>query len=312
MTIRQATEQDRHSLVQLWQTASYVHLHAEWQPPIDWLGNPTFVLWEEPTKRVLAWPRKAEMRLQACLAVVADPLPAAWVRIAAAASTTALVDTLNELFTATWPAIEAQGITELGWLVLEPAAPRWLPDLGFTPLVELITYVKLLRDEPTPPGNDQVQIRPVRVEEMEQLAVLDAAAYEPLWRYSAETLALARPQSLQFDVALLGEKIVGSLFSMAGDQRGSAHLVRLTVSPEVQGQGVGRSLMNHFLRQCRQQDIYHISLNTQMDNRPSQKLYHLYGFHTLPNRVAVWHKRVNTPDNATPHLSLAPELSLPL
>ena len=292
MTIRQATEQDRSALVHLWQTASYAHVHAEWQMPIDWLGVPGFVVWEEPARRFLIWSRQVEMELRACLAVVADPLPAAWVRLAAAASTTGLIDTLQQLLTAAWPALAAQGITQLGWLVMDPLAPNWLTELGFTPLVDLITYMKVLDYAPLPPGNEAVEIRPVRDEELAQIAALDAAAYDPLWRYSAASLALARPQSLDFNVALLEGEIVGSLFSMAGGSHHSAHLVRLTVSPQAQGQGVGRSLMNQFLHQCRQRGFDHISLNTQMDNIPSQKLYTLYGFHTLSERVAVWHRPV--------------------
>lgn len=300
MIIRQATEQDRPTLAHLWQTASYAHVHAEWQMPLDWLGAPGFVVWEEPVPRLLSWSRKADMTLRACLAVVADPLPAAWVRLAAASSTTDLSDTLQKLLRAVWPAITAQGITQLGWLVMDPQAPTWLGELDFAPLVDLITYVKYLGHDPLPPGNDRVLIRPVREDELAQVAALDAAAYDPLWRYSASSLALARPQGLDFNVALLGEKIVGSLFSMAGGNSHSAHLVRLTVSPDAQGQGVGRSLMNHFLHQCRQRGFDHISLNTQEDNIPSQKLYTLYGFHTLPERVAVWHRRVIVPGNATP------------
>ncbi len=293
MTIRLAQLTDRQALVSLWQTAPYVHLHAEWQLPVEWLGEPGFVVWAEPVRRALAWPVETGDVLRACLALVADPLPAGWVRIAAASITSALADTFQPLLESAWPTIIEQGITELGWLILEPRTPSFLPHLGFAPLTELETYIKT--DGPTrqPASNERVQIRPVRVEDMAAIVRLDAAAYAPLWRYSHQTFTLARPQALTFDVALWDEQIVGSLLSMPGDDRGSAHLVRLTVSPQVQGRGVGRTLMNHFLAQCCQRGLSHISLNTQLDNASSQRLYRQYGFRPWGARVGVWRKEVS-------------------
>lgn len=295
MTIRTAQISDRHLLAHLWQTAGYVHVHAEWQLPVDWLGEPGFVVWDETTTRSLTFPPRDERILRACLALVADPLPSAWVRIAAAHDPTTLVDTFLPLFAAVWPTLLQQGVTELGWLVMEPPTELLLPHLGFSPLTELETYVKRDLHTPEPPANDHVMIRPLHPDDIEQVTKLDAAAYAPLWRYSAQALTLARPQSLTFTVALLEERIVGYLFSTPSDERGGAHLVRLTVSPQAQGQGVGRTLLNDFIRECRLRRLDYISLNTQIDNLTSQRLYHQYGFQPLPSRIAVWSRLVDSP-----------------
>lgn len=294
MTIRTAQISDRHLLAHLWQTAGYVHVHAEWQLPVDWLGEPGFVVWDETTVRPLIFPPRDEKILRACLALIADPLPSAWVRIAAAYDPTTLVDTFHPLLATVWPTLLQQGVTELGWLVMEPPTQLLLPHLGFNPLTELETYVKGDLYTPEPPGNDQVMIRPLQPDDLTQVAKLDAAAYEPLWRYSAQALALARPQALTFTVALLEEQIVGYLFSTPSDEPRGAHLVRLTVSPQAQGQGVGRSLLNHFIRECRLRGLDHISLNTQTDNVPSQRLYRQYSFQSLPSRVAVWNRFIDS------------------
>lgn len=290
--IRLATLEDRAALLQLWQAAAYVHVHAEWQLPVDWLGAPGFMVWEDAVARPLTYPPTLEKRLLACLALIADPLPAAWVRIAAASNLLTLRETFTPLLDALWPMLHKQQVQELGWLVTEPTAPTFLPHLGFAPLTELLTYEKWDLHTPLPPGNPRVQIRPVREAELGVLAAVDAAAYQPLWRYSETALTLARPQTLTFDVACIEEQIVGYLFSLAGDRRGGAHLVRLTVTPQAQGQGVGRSLMNHFLHQCQQYSLDHISLNTQIDNMASRRLYHQYGFRSLPDQMAVWHKPI--------------------
>lgn len=290
--IRLAALEDRTALVQLWQAAAYRHVHAEWQLPLEWLGSPGFVVWEDEVTRPLTYPSLAEKQVQACLALIADPLPAAWVRFAAAHNHLPLADTFSHLLEALWPTLREQQIQELGWLVTEPTAPTFLPHLGFAPLTELITYETWGLHSPFPPGNDQIQIRPVREAELGQLAVMDAAAYQPLWRYSEMALALARPQALTFDVACLDGKIVGYLFSLAGEFKRGAHLVRLTVSPEAQGQGIGRSLLNHFLHQCQSGGLDHISLNTQIDNIASRRLYHQYGFRSLTDQIAVWHRPI--------------------
>lgn len=292
MSIRTAQPTDRHVLLTFWQTAPYVHLHTEWQLPAEWLGQPGFVVAEEQITRPLTFPPRTETILNSCLAVVADPLPAAWVRVAAARSPHALADSFNPLLETLWPILRARGVTQVGWLVLEPQTPSFLPRLGFAQHNELITYVKDELNTPPLPGNDAIMVRPAQAEDITAIERLDAAAYDPLWRYSEQTLTLARPQCLTFDVALWNEQLVGYLFSMSGEERGGVHLVRLTVSPAAQGQGVARTLMNHFLTQCRLQGRTHISLNTQIDNAPSQRLYQRYGFRTVPGRVAVWDRKI--------------------
>ncbi|MBK9054540.1 MAG: GNAT family N-acetyltransferase [Chloroflexi bacterium] len=293
MTIRTAQISDRHLLAQLWQTAGYVHVHAEWQLPVDWLGEPGFVVWDESTTRPLTFPPREEMILRACLALIADPLPSAWVRIAAAHDPTTLIDSFQPLLAAVWPTLIEQGVTEVGWLVMEPPTQLLLPHLGFGPMTELETYVKRDLHTAEPPSNERVTLRALRQSDIERVTELDAAAYAPLWRYSAQALTLARPQALTFTVALLEDQIVGYLFSTASDEPGGAHLVRLTVSPQMQGQGVGRTLLNQFIRECRLRGLDHISLNTQTDNLPSQKLYRQYGFRSLPSRIAVWNRPVD-------------------
>ena len=83
-----------------------------------------------------------------------------------------------------------------------------------------------------PPGLD---IRPALVEELPLLAEIEEDAFEPRWRHSAQSLYLAWRQSLSFDVALLDGQPVGFQFSTGGG--GGAHLARMTVRPERQGQG---------------------------------------------------------------------------
>ena len=92
-------------------------------------------------------------------------------------------------------------------------------------------------------------------------------------------------QSLRFDVAEIDNRIVAFQYSTRSDSR-SAHLVRITVHPDVQGQGVGTALLNSAFTQLQHSGYRFISLNTQIGNLPSQTLYHKFSF--------------GRPDNATP------------
>ena len=140
MTIRTAQISDRHLLAQLWQTAGYVHVHAEWQLPVDWLGEPGFVVWDESATRPLTFPPREEMILRACLALIADPLPSAWVRIAAAHDPTTLVDSFQPLLAAVWPTLTMQGAPKLCGLAREPPPHLCLPLRGFGPVTTLRPY----------------------------------------------------------------------------------------------------------------------------------------------------------------------------
>jgi len=74
--VRVANSGDKRAIIRLIRGAPFCHIHADWRLPVDWLGWPEFLLYEGNDK---------DGDLVACLAATADPLPAAWVRIAAAA-----------------------------------------------------------------------------------------------------------------------------------------------------------------------------------------------------------------------------------
>ena len=62
----------------------------------------------------------------------------------------------------------------------------------------------------------------------------------------------------------------------------------MTVDPRFQGSGVGTQLLARAFEGYRQKGIQHISLNTQADNQPSQKLYKRFGFQPSGQKFPVW------------------------
>jgi ribosomal protein S18 acetylase RimI-like enzyme len=123
---------------------------------------------------------------------------------------------------------------------------------------------------------------------MAALAAVEAAAFDPLWRHSAEGLKLAQGQAICFDVALVGEQIAGFQYSASNYNGSSAHLVRITVHPAFQGTGVGSALMKAAIEQYRRQGLRRVSLNTQLDNFVSHRLYEKFGFYRSGDQLPVW------------------------
>ena len=129
-------------------------------------------------------------------------------------------------------------------------------------------------------------IRPVDLEDLPLLEQIEAEAFEPLWRHSAEGLALAARQTLSFDVAERDGRVLGFQFSTA--TRRGAHLSRMTVDPAFQRSGVGSALLAHALAGYQRLGAGQVTLNTQVDNYASQQLYERFGFQANGERFPVW------------------------
>lgn len=263
--VRRATQADAAAVFDLIQNGTYVHVHADWHAPGDWLGAPGFVVFEAG--------KVPSRRITSCLAVTADPAPAAWVRLAAVRSA-ASFDQFQAMMVAVIDGAGAD-IDEIAWFLIDYWPVRWLQRMGFVQVNEVVSYRK---DDFRAPeaGNRDVEIRPVTQSDFAQLAALEAAAFEPRWRHSESALFLAWRQSYSFDVATQEGRPVGFQFSTRG--RVGAHLARMTVLPEYQGRGIGAALLAHAVAAYRRDGLLPITLNTQTDNIPSQRLYERFGF----------------------------------
>ncbi len=288
--IRRATKADAGAILRLLNTAVYSHLHVDWHLPGDWIGSPGFVVVpkvEKAASKALAarlFPERDDV--SACLAATADPLPAAWVRVAALASEADAEQILANMLACTVPVLRQQGATQLAWLAVEEWPGRWLPRLGFAPRSYIETFVKEDRQLPEVASVPGLIIREVYSSDFEALAKLEEASFAPIWRQSARAFAVARPQSLSFDVAVLDDEIVG--YQLSARANAGAHLVRLTVNPAKQGLGIGSALLKHAFVHYYRQGLYTVSLNTQVENKTSQKLYLKFGFQPSQQRLAVW------------------------
>jgi ribosomal protein S18 acetylase RimI-like enzyme len=290
--IRLATSKDAHQIWQLFHQAMYTHSHADWHLPGDWLDTGGFVVSEAvgAARATSIFGRNSE-GLLACLAVAADPPPAAWVRVTAIRRSGHTEETLAAMIDAVVPFLKESGVTELGWLAVESWPDEFLPQIGFRRVNWITTFLK--EGTHVPAGiesidSSEVTIRPVEKEDLVRLVEIETAAFAPLWRHSEEGLKLALRETVCFDVALVDEQIVGFQYSAPNQQGAGAHLVRITVHPSVQGFGVGSALMQAAFEKYRSRGMNRVSLNTQLDNIASHRLYEKFGFYRTGDQLPVW------------------------
>ncbi len=153
------------------------------------MGSPGFVVYEQdPIDHAIQ--NRSSGDIIACLAVVAEPPPAAWVRVAATESTAGFPQA-KAMFTQILEVLDP-AIEEISWFLADYWPLHWLERLGFVPVSDVITFLKDDLSVPSfvsPPG---LEIRPVQREDLPTLAEIETAAFEPRWRYGAQDLYLAR------------------------------------------------------------------------------------------------------------------------
>lgn len=279
--VSMASKADAGRVTALLRQARWTHYHADWHLPGDWLGFPGFVLARAADGDALA----------GCLCVAPDPLPAAWVRLAAVNDPAGGLEIMGEMMAAALDAARKSEVAEVALLGRDTYLDRWLPALGFSVVNEVVTYLKYDLDggSAPPDANPDLTVRDVRLDDLARLVEIEAAAFSPIWRHSLESLALGWQHAVNFHVAELEERVVGFQYSTRSDRPSAAHLVRLTVDPAAQRRGVGSALLAAALDSYRQMGYDTVSLNTQADNEASQRLYERFGFQPAGYALPVWH-----------------------
>lgn len=289
-TMRIARESDSGAIMRLLQRAAYTHYHIDWRLPSDWLGTDGFVVKdgvrdeEEPKWRLWA----PASTLEGCLAVAADPHPAAWVRVAAVSERSRADLTLATMLAGVLPFLQETAVSELAWLAVQEWPDAWLKDLGFARYSQIESYTKQnLNDVVAIPVPANLTFRPAETRDLSTLAAIEAAAFAPLWRHSADAFRFAKGQAFSFDVAELDNQVIGFQLSTRNNYS-TAHLARMTLHPSVQKQGIGSALLTYMLLNFKKRGITAVSLNTQVDNKAAQHLYKKFGFRATGERFPIW------------------------
>lgn len=129
-----------------------------------------------------------------------------------------------------------------------------------------------------------IAIRPMRAEDLDAVAAIEAAAHahpRPVQVFREE---LALPQArLRVAVDAAG-RVVGFFdYWVAADE---AELIDIAVEPALQGRGLGRQLMEALLREAAAAAVVH--LEVRPDNGPAVRLYEACGFRRVGRRRAYY------------------------
>lgn len=167
---------------------------------------------------------------------------------------------------------------------------RLLERAGFYLATRVVGY-EAPAQMPPDMGNREVEVRPAGPGDIAAIAQVDRAAFGPLWAYTEALLGSVLGQVGCFLVGKLGNETVGYvLCTLHEGNRG--HVVRLAVEPGWQGQRIGARLLAEAFLAMRAQGVRWISLNTQEENRRSQRLYRWFGFRPTGEEVGVWARRL--------------------
>ena len=250
-------------MVQFLNEYHQIHYHLDWEPLQKWLADSSNVI-------SLLWEGNS---LRGVLAFSPVRMGGTWLRVLAL------------------PFHEREHAMQLLWAsalaALQPAAPQiavlvsrpwiepWLVYLGFQ---KTETVINLSREAHpiTPTEQPTVKIRGVRLGELARVLEVDNASFPPLWQLREEDLREAGRRSYYYTVAHNGYRIIGYQLTMRYLR--SMHLARLAVLPEYQGNGVASQLVRDMLVYAEKRNIQIVTVNTQMTNEASKRIYYRYHF----------------------------------
>lgn len=257
-----------------------VHTHLDWFEPHDWLNR-------FPVPVRLAWQNRQLVGLMA----LSNPLNGgAWLRIVALHDRAPAYLILKSLWEDMLPELHALGVGRVSVLIARSWIKSHLRDLQFRFAEDVITLQRSSQGLPDPPET-AVQVRGLYPDDLKRVTEVDQAAFSPPWQMTIEEIREAQRVAQFCTVAEHEGQILG--FQISTFYQGNAHLARLAVDPQCQGQGVGSALLYHMLRRCQQQRMIHITVNTQAGNLRSQRLYRRFGFLRNSYDLPVWSLRLS-------------------
>ncbi|MBN2503647.1 MAG: GNAT family N-acetyltransferase [Anaerolineales bacterium] len=272
--VRPAITKDRSQLASLLHFETYVHRHLDWRPPLDWLGYEPYVVMERGG------------RITAALACPPDPPSVAWVRMFVSSAMMPPEKGWEMLWHAARHLLAEQEVKSVAAIPLQKWFRELLETSGFEHVHNVVLLVWDRDHEEHPKPTEFAHIRRMQRVDLDAVATVDAASFGPIWRNSRELLELAFKQALVATVAEIEDRIIG--YQISTPSPIGAHLARLAVHPDVQGQGIGYALARDLIEYCKHTRNCQVSVNTQHNNAKSLALYNKAGFSRTGEKFPVF------------------------
>jgi ribosomal protein S18 acetylase RimI-like enzyme len=274
LQVRPVVFTDQRPIANLLHVSPQVHRHLDWRNPLDWIGSPPFLLAEYAG------------RLAAVLACPPDPPRVAWIRLFLNSGDLPVEATWPFLWDAVRNVLTAKGSFVMAAIALQDWYADLLDASGFTCRQKIVMLERQggALTPPTQPAS--VSIRRMMPYDLPAVAKVDAAAFAPLWQNTLPALNRAYPQAALATVAEKDGCLIG--YQISTPNPFGAHLARLAVLPEAQGQHVGYALVDDLIRQLAQRGADRLTVNTQSDNPVSLRLYQQMGFRLTGEQYPVY------------------------
>jgi len=218
-----------------------------------------------------------------------DESPVAWVRLATLDDALDVDEWLNLALPAVLDGLRRREVRELAWMDYGGWAGPYLRVRGCKRLTEVVTLVKFDRALPGAQATDAC-LRPASDADIHAILAVDRAAFTPHWWHSEATLRRRAATSSHFVVAERAGEVVG--YAEGEWHFPTAHFNRIAVHPAHQGHRIGALLLRDVLLAFWQRGADEVTLNTQADNRSSQRLYRRFGFEPAGDCTTVWKLRI--------------------
>jgi ribosomal-protein-alanine N-acetyltransferase len=248
------------------------HLHLDWFEAYELLEDrPSLIAFDDD-------------RAVAILACPADPIGIGWIRYFAVRQGTPTLPLWETLWDQIMLLAPAEQISTISALITQPWFTSMLLASGFTQRTEVIFFERqggdALVDLPL-----HATLRTMTPADLEAVSNVDRNSFQRLWQHSLRGLTAAYQLSSHATVIEVDEQVVA--YQISTSSALGAHLARLAVEPEMQGQGLATALVAHALRKYARVGIERMSVNTQADNLRSQMLYKKLGFTLTGQRFPV-------------------------
>ncbi len=276
--VRPAVSADYQQISDLIFFEGQVHRHLDWRTPLEWLGYSPY------------WVIEENGHIVAALACPPDPEAIAWLRLFVHASHLSGIEAWSPLWTAARNELAERGHITVAAIAME----RWMDSLLIESGFIVAHHIVLLEwnDQPLmrlsiPNG---FSIRSMKFNDLPGVVEVDAAAFDSLWQNSLPALSKAFSQAVYASIAENSSGMIGyqlSTWSPLG-----AHLARLAVRPEAQGNGIGAALVNDLIVRMQSGGATHITVNTQGNNNVSLALYQKLGFRRTGEQYPVYSSQV--------------------
>ena len=253
------------------------------------LTLPRLWWWEEHLEDAAFQVVENDHGLVGALLASPDASPVAWVRLAALQDGLDLGTWLNLCLPPITSALSQQGVHTLAWMDYGGWAGKTLRAIGFTQLTQVITLAKSDRSLPAANGG-AASVRLASPDDLDHIPAIDREAFTPAWWTGRDTVHRRAAAASYVAVAETEGDIVGYIESAA--LKPAVHINRIAVHPAVQGRGIGTLLLGDTLRASWHVGVQRVTLNTQMENVQSQRLYRRFGFEPTGEHVTAYQIRV--------------------